>query len=165
MLPPLVLLAFVRQERAGGAREYRPEVPALAVTRLVLGVAGAATGAVGISLLADWGWLAAHWPWSLPALPATIVGTWFCTFAAGLLWFSVRERDWGHARIGVVPAVVPLALDLVSAVRLRDGFQGDPATALYVSGLAGLLVVVAAVTIVEERRLRSAVAPSARAAL
>jgi hypothetical protein len=154
-LPPLVFAAFVLQERAGGAREYRPELPALAGTRLVLGVAGAAVGVLGVSLLADWGSLVARWPWSLPPLPATVVGAWFCTSAAGLLWFSLRERDWGRARIGVAPAMIPVALDLVAAVRLRDGFEGGLATAVYLSGLVTLLVVVAAVTFIEERRLRS----------
>jgi hypothetical protein len=68
------------------------------------------------------------WPWPLPALPATIVGAWFCTVAASLLWFALRERDWSRARIGVAPIAAALALDLVAALRLRHGFAGDTAT-------------------------------------
>ena len=163
-LPPTVLAAFVHQERAGGASEYGVEVPALAASRLVLGVAGAAVGAIGIALLADWGWLTSRWPWPLPSLPAGIVGAWFCTVSAGLLWFAVRERDWSRSRIGVAPIMLALALDLVAAIRLHEGFRGGAATVLYLAGLAALLGAIAAVTVVEERRLRS-VAPAPAAAL
>lgn len=155
-LPPLVLIAFVHQERAGGAAEYGIELPALIATRLLLGAAGAGVGLIGVVLLVDWGWLTARWPWPLPPLPATIVGAWFCTVAAGLLWFAVRERDWGRARIGVGPMAIPLALDLVSAARLRHGFAGGAATAVYLAGLAVVLVAIGAVAAVEERRLRAA---------
>jgi hypothetical protein len=154
-LPPLVLVAFVRGELAGGSREYGGESPPLLATRIVLGVAGVATGAVGAALLADVGWLTARWPWPLPPLAAGIVGAWFCTLAAALLWFVVRERDWSSARIGVGAAVVPLALDLVSAARLRHGFRGGAATDVYVAGLALLLLALAAAAAVEEHRLRS----------
>jgi hypothetical protein len=155
-LPPLVLIAFVRQERAGGAAEYGIEQPALTATRLLLGAVGAGLGLVGIALLGDWSWLATRWPWPLPPLPATIVGAWFCTVAAGLLWFAARERDWRRARIGVAPMMIPLALDLAAAVRLRHGFGGGIATAVYLGGLAVVLVAIGAVAVVEERRLRSA---------
>jgi hypothetical protein len=90
-------------------------------------------------------------------LPATIVGAWFCTVAAGLLWFAIRERDWSRARIGVGPMMVPLALDLVAAARLHSGFGGSTATAVYLSGLVVLLAAIAAVTVVEEQRLRNSV--------
>ena len=123
-LPPLLLVAFVRQERAGGAAEYGNEYPALAVSRLVLGAAGALVAFLGVALLADWGWLTGRWPWPLPSLPATVVGAWFCTVAAGLLWFALRERDWSRARLGVAPITIALALDLVAAVRLRHTFVG-----------------------------------------
>src|SRR5689334_11725188 len=53
VLPPLALTAFVRQELAGGAREYDVELPALPVTRLVLGAAGAVIAVLGILLVAD----------------------------------------------------------------------------------------------------------------
>jgi hypothetical protein len=153
-LPPLVLAAFVVQERAGGAREYGRDRPALRSTRLVLGVAGAGLAAIGVGLEAGWGWLAERWPWPLPPLPATIVGAWFCTYAVGLLWFALRERDWSRSRLGVVPSAVPLLLQLVAAARLHGGLAGDVATAIYLAGVSVLLVAVSAVSVVEERRLR-----------
>src|SRR6185312_4584550 len=82
-------------------------------------------------------------------------GAGFCTVAAGLLWFALRERDWDRARIGVIPILVPLVLDLVAAARLSDGLSGPTARTLYVAGLATVLAVVATVVVVEERRLRT----------
>ena len=152
-LPPLLLVAFIRQERSGGAAEYGGEHPALPVSRLVLGAAGTLTAAIGVALLADWSRLASRWPWSLPALPATVVGAWFCTVAAGLLWFALRERDWSRGRIGVAPIRVALILDLVAAARLRDELAGGVSTALYLAGLAVLVAAIAAVAVVEELRL------------
>jgi hypothetical protein len=155
-LPPLALAAFVIQERAGGSREHDAELPALRVTRLAFGGAGALVGAVGIALLADWRWLAEQWPWPLPQLPAGVVGAWLCTYAAGFLWFALRERDWRRVRIGLLPAAIAVALDLVAAARLRESFDGGAATAIYLVALSALLVGLGAAALVEERRLRSA---------
>lgn len=153
-LPPLVLAAFVLQERAGGAREYGGELQALPSSRLVLGAVGALVAAIGFGLLADWGWLVSRWPWPLPPLPATVLGAWFCTYAAGLLWFALRERDWSRSRIGVAAAAIASALVLIAAIRLRDDFDGGAATALYLTGVVAALLAVTAVGVVEETRLR-----------
>jgi hypothetical protein len=158
-LPPLLLISFVRQERAGGAAEYGNEYPALAVSRLVLGAAGALAAFLGVALLADWGWLTARWAWPVPSLPATVIGAWFSTVAAGLLWFALRERDWSRARIGIAPITISLTLDVVAAARLGHTFVGDASTGLYLAGLAALLLAIAAVALVEERRLHSAGPP------
>jgi hypothetical protein len=155
VLPPLALTAFVIQERRGGSREYGVELPALGATRLAFGVAGALLGVVGIGLLADWTWLAAHWPWPLPALPAAVVGAWLCTYAAGLLWFALRERDWRRGRIGVLPLGIAVALDLAATGRLWDSFGGGAETAVYVAALGALLIALGAAALVEERRLKA----------
>jgi hypothetical protein len=153
VLPPLLLVAFVRQELAGGAREYGLEHPALAVSRVVLGVAGAVVAAIGVALLADSSRLTGRWPWALPTLPATVIGAWFCTVASGLLWFALRERDWSRARIGIVPICLALILDLLAPARLPEGLAGDASASVYLVGLALLLVTIATVAVVEERRL------------
>jgi hypothetical protein len=165
-LPPLVLAVFVMQERAGGAHEYASATPALAITRLVFGAAGLALGVVGVLLLADWRWLAERWPWPLPALPATVVGAWLCTYAACFLWFAVRERDWRRVRIIALPALLMLVLDLVAAGRFWDDLGGVAATALYLAALGLLIAAIAGAAIVEELRLRrpAATAGSARLA-
>jgi hypothetical protein len=58
--------------------------------------------------------------------------------------------------------MVPLALDLVAAARLRDGFGGGTSTAVYLAGHAFLLVAIAAVRVIEEQRLRGPSVSSAR---
>ncbi len=153
-LPPLVLIAFLMQERRGGAREYGGDLVALAASRLALGVAGAASGVVGCALLTGSGWLASRWPWSLPPLPAAVLGAWLCTFAVGSPWFAVRERDWRRARLGALAGTITSLLDLVAAARLEHGFKGSVATALYLGGVGTLLACLLAVGYVEERRLR-----------
>jgi hypothetical protein len=118
---------------------------------------------LGVLLLADWHSLTVRWPWPLPPLPANIVGAWFCTLAAGLLWFAARERDWARARIALVPMMVPVVLDLVAAARLRHGFAGNVATGIYLAGLGLVLVALAGVAVIEERRLHSVPAAAAMA--
>ncbi|MGH3129295.1 MAG: hypothetical protein ACRDNX_00600 [Gaiellaceae bacterium] len=153
VLPPLALTAYVLQERAGGAHEYDVEAPALRATRIALGAAGAALAVVGGALLADWEWLTARWPWPLSPLPAGVVGAWLCTYAAGFIWFSLRERKWSRIRLAALPAALAVALDLVSVVRLWESFDRGAATGIYVAALVALLVGLGATALVEERRL------------
>lgn len=153
-LPPAVLVAFVVQERSGGAAEYDPDLRALVATRLALGTAGAVLGALGLGLLVNWEWLTARWPWPLPGLPAAVVGTWLCTYGAAFLWFALRERDWRRVRIAAAPAAITVALDLGAAVRFSGDLAGGASTALYIAVLAVLLVMIAGAALVEERRLQ-----------
>jgi hypothetical protein len=154
VLPPLALAAFVLQERAGGAREYAPDPPARPVTRVALGLAGAVLALVGTALVLDWDALTTRWPWPLPPLSAGAVGGWLCTYGAGFLWFALRERDWGRGRILAAPAAVTIVLDLASALRLREDFEGGVATALYVGGLATLLLLVTSAALLEHPAAR-----------
>jgi hypothetical protein len=153
-LPPLVLTAFVIQERAGGRREYLPGTPALLLTRLALGATAAVLGAIGIGLVTGWPWLAEQWPWPLPALPCAVAGAWICTYAAGLLWFAVRERDWARVRAGVAPAILVVVLSAVAAARFWDRFDSDASAAVYIAILGVLFAVLGAAALVEERRIR-----------
>jgi hypothetical protein len=152
VLPPLLLAAFVLQEAR--THDDRVERPALTGSRVALGAVGAVSAVIGILLLAPWDALSSRWPWPLPTLPATIVGAWLCTFAAGLLWFAIREREWSRARVGIVPMVVPVALDLAAAGRLHTGLQRGAATAVYLGSLAVVLAVLVSTIAVEELRLR-----------
>ena len=153
-LPPLVLAAFVLQEKAAATDDDPFELPALTATRVVLGAVGAGCAAIGLLLLPPWAALASRWPWPLPVLPATIVGAWLCAFASGLLWFAIRERKWARARIAVVGMVVPVALDLAAAGRLHSGLRGGAATAVYLGSHVAVLAVLVSAAAVEERRLR-----------
>jgi hypothetical protein len=67
----------------------------------------------------------------------------------------VREREWSRVRIGVAPAMLSFALELIAAVRFRDDFRGGAETAAYLTCLAGLLLVLGVAFLIEERRLRT----------
>jgi hypothetical protein len=153
-LPPLTLFAFVLQERAGGRWEYGAEPKALRATRVVFGASGLALGVLGVGLVAESSAFAHRWPWPLPPLPAAVLGGWLCTYAVAFTWFAFRERNWTSVRIGVLPAIVSFALDLVAVARFRGDLPADATTAVYVACLAGLLGALAATSFVEERRLR-----------
>ncbi len=154
VLPPVVLLTFLERERAGGRREYGLEQPARTGSRLVLGAAGVVIGAIGALLIAGSQWLTDRWPWPLPPLSQTMLGAWFAAMAAGLLWFALLEPAWRRARIGVVPMLVPLVLDLASAARLHGSLVGGARIGVYLGGVSVLLASIAAITLLEERRLR-----------
>ena len=152
-LPPAVLVAFILQERL--VRETAEDPAALPASRLVCAVTGAVIVLLGIGLFADWSWLVARWPWPLPPLPARVVGAWLCTYAAVLLWFALRERSWVRGRIGVVSAVIALALDIGAAVRYSSGLDDDASTIVYLAGVSGLLVILLGIWCLEEWRLSS----------
>jgi hypothetical protein len=152
-LPPLVLLSFAAQQRAGGAREPRttPLAPASAAA---LALAGVAVGVPGILLLAGWDTLVDAWPWPLAPLPAVLVGGWLVTAAVTLLWLGVAERDWARARPSLAGAAVFGTLLLAAAVRLRSDVERGTASVIYVAGIAAFLLLLGAVSLAERRRER-----------
>jgi hypothetical protein len=150
-LPLAVLLALAMQRR-DRVPERQPPASALPATRLILGAIGALLGLYGIGLLAGLDGLAEAWPWPLPALPAAVTGAWLCTFATGLLWFAVRERDWARVRIGIAPTMLVVALDLIAAARYWDRFDSRGGAVAYVAVLGVLLAVLGGATWLEERR-------------
>jgi cytochrome c oxidase subunit IV len=115
-------------------------------------IGGVALAVLGVGLVADWERLTVHWPWALPPLSAHVLGAWLCTFAASFLWFGLREREWSRVRVGIVPAMITVALDLVAAARLSGGFHGGGSTAIYLVALTVLFVLLAASALVERRR-------------
>lgn len=150
-LPPLVLVAFVSQERVGGRLEYGPPW-ALGTIRLGAGVAGAVLGAFGVALLAGWDTAESWWPWPLTRLTAGIAGGWLATYATGLLWFAVRDRSWERSRIGAVALAVTTVLDLAAAARLWNDLDGGTSSVVYVVVLVALLAGVGVAGLREGRR-------------
>lgn len=164
-LPPLVLAAVVRQERAGGRGEYGAE-PARSAIRFGLGAAGVLVAGYGIGLLLDWNALASRWPWPLTRLTAGLVGVWLLIYAVGFLWFALRERSWRRMRIGAIGLVVTILLHVVSAARLWDDLDGGTAAGVYLAALVALLAAIAAAWAGEEKvRRESPPAPTAPAAV
>ena len=157
-LPPLLLLVFVLNERAGGWTEYRVEAPFLPFTVGMLLTMCATATALGLWLTLSPSTLVDVWPWTLNDLSASIVGAWLVTLGAGTAWM-LRERDWRRARIALWPAVLALALLLIAAIRFDESLTGSAASiAVYVGAVAGtlvmLVVVGAAQAHVERVRIR-----------
>jgi hypothetical protein len=150
-LPPLVLVAFLRQERAGGRLEYGG-TPARRSVRVGAGVVGVILAAVGIALLAGWDRVAAWWPWPLTDLTAGVIGGWLATYAVGLLWFAVRDPSWRRSRIGVIALAVTTVFQLAATIRLWSDLDGGTSAVLYVLALAALLVGVAAAAVGDDGR-------------
>jgi hypothetical protein len=150
-LPPLVLVAFLRQERAGGRLEYGC-APARSSVRVGAGVVGAVIAAVGVALLAGWDRVAAWWPWPLTDLTAGLIGGWLATYAVGLLWFAVRDPSWQRSRIGAIALAVTMVFQLAATIRLWSDLDGGTPAVLYVLALTALLVGVAAAAVGEEAR-------------
>lgn len=151
-LPPLVLVAFVRQERAGGRLEYGGP-PALAATRLGAAAAGGVVGAFGLALLAGWDTAESWWPWPLTTLTAGILGGWLATYAIGLLWFALRDPSWERSRTAAIALAVTTVLELGAAIRLWDRFDDGASALVYVAVLVALLAGIALAELGEGRRL------------
>lgn len=84
------------------------------------------------------------WPWTLSALTARVVGSWFVL--SGLVDLNVaRLRLWERARRVLETQLIAIALMLVGVVRAWSDFDSaNPLTYVFVGGLlvilAGLLI-------------------------
>jgi hypothetical protein len=137
-LPPLVLVAFVRQERAGGWREYGGP-PIRETTRLGAAGAGVVLGVYGVALMAGWDLAESWWPWPLTPLTAGIVGGWLATYSVGLLWFAFRDPHWRRSRTGAIGLAVTAIFALAAAVRFWDNLDGGAQSVVYVTVLLAVL--------------------------
>jgi hypothetical protein len=154
VIPVAAVVQFVRQEGAGGRDEYAVEEPLLTSTRAVLAFLSIVSLTLGIWLSVAPGALADAWPWTLPDLSASILGTWFLTAACGCAW-ALRERDWQRTRIVLLPFLLTCALHLVALVRYRETLSGsDLAVAVYATGLA-VSTVALGVCALAQRRARA----------
>jgi hypothetical protein len=150
-VPVAALAVFVRQERLGGRHEYVVEERLLGATRVLLALLAAVCLALGVWLTVAPGALAAAWPWTLPDLSASILGTWFLTAGCGCGW-ALRERDWGRTRIVLMPFLLTCVLHLIALVRYRDTLSGsDLAIAVYAAALGGSAVALGGCALAQHR--------------
>lgn len=159
-IPVLLAAVFVAQQRAGGRRERAVARPLLPLTRAVLAVQAAATGALGAGLLLAPATFDAVWPWPLPPLSAGAVAAWLLTIAAGSAW-ALYDGDWGAFRIAIPGfAAYGVFVGLALALHPDPLDLGDWEERLFAAG-AVLLLVAGAVATVRQERGR---APSVQAA-
>jgi hypothetical protein len=154
-LPPAVLCTIALHSLRLQPEDRVVDQPLLVATRTVLWAVGAAGLRLGIWLTAAPGILESVWPWKLTDLPASIVGTWLITVAAGCAW-ALRDGSWSRCRIVLWPCLLALVLHLVAVARLHGTLLGGGApVAVYVAALALAFAGLFAVGILEERGLRA----------
>lgn len=154
-LPPVAALALVLQDRRASA-DVR-QAPPGRVTTAALVAAGAAIGAIGLLLVAEWGSLLAAWPWPLTPLTADLIGAWLVTASATLLWLALRERDAARARPAAVGGAVFAALALLAALRSWGDLDGGTATGVYAGCLLAACAGLVAFALVAHRAATGAV--------
>jgi hypothetical protein len=149
-LPPLTLVVFVLQERAGGAGDA-VAFP-LRDRHSFCWAASRPSSALGLALLVDWAGSSLVGR-GADATDGAIHRAWLVTCAAGFSGaFCANATGAVHGSRS--PAATTTALLLVSAIWLRDSFDDGAATALYLVLFSALLLTLVFVAVVEERRAR-----------
>ena len=132
----------------------RDRTPLQTQTRAVVTTLALAAGTLGIWLTAAPGPLARVWPWPLADLPASIVGTWLITLAAGFVC-ALHDNDWRRSRIVLLPFLSALVLQLVALARLHGTLIGGPArVGVYIAAISVAMLALLTVALVEEKLIR-----------
>jgi MFS family permease len=112
------------------SEEGRRMAPAL---RLLFGVFGTASAAIGVALFIAPTHVGDVWPWTLTPLTGRVIGGWYLSGAALQLMLS-RTRSVATARVGLLATIAVTALQLLGALLNHDHFTGPAwAVALYLS--------------------------------
>jgi hypothetical protein len=148
--PFLVLGVWLRNRahdphRAGPGERLLPPT-----TRVIIGVIGGITLLVSIFLFLSPQLMIQVWPWKLTPLTARVMGSMFAL--PGLVGLGIAaEPRWSAARIILQSQSLSILLILIAAARAWGDFNpGHLATWLFVGGLAGMLILIAALYAVME---------------
>jgi hypothetical protein len=155
LIPAIWLLERLRSR----TRAEQPEVVLPRTVRLTAGVLGFAIVATGVALFLRPEFFTHVWPWTLTLLNGRVLGGWF--LLSGILMVGFwGETSWSGWRIPVQSQMLAIALILVAAaVSWRDFEPSRPATFAYIAGFLGLLVSLAVLYVVMERRRRLSESP------
>jgi hypothetical protein len=144
VIPPALLAALVREERAPGTDPPAgPPVPA--VLRAALAVESAVLLVVGIVLWIAPSTATSLWPWPLTPLTARVLAAWLVAFGVATL-LAALAGDLARLRTSAIAYAVFGGLTLVCLARFPDtvDWAGAPAwvllgttVAVLVTGLAG----------------------------
>lgn len=155
-VPLLLLAAIVREERAGGSREYDVEAPLRPALRVLFLVEAVGLTVLGLGLAVWPDVFDVLWPWPLSALPAGAVGAWLLTVAAGC-WWCLRDGDWRRVRVAFPALLTFLVLLLVGAARYAEAFDADDSrTWVYLLVVAASALLFALAALSQERATRGA---------
>jgi hypothetical protein len=137
--PFLVFGVWLRNRTQDPGRAYADDVIVPRLVRLVIGGIGAITLAISILLFVQPALMTGLWPWSLTPLTARVVGVMFALPGVVGLGIALDAR-WSAAQIILQSQSFSILLILIAAVRAWSDFDTlNPATWLFVGGLAGML--------------------------
>jgi hypothetical protein len=121
-----------------------------------------AMGAVGVGMIAIAAWLylwpssaISTWPWTLTPLTARAAASFVAL--PGVSWLAIAgDGRWSASRVILSTLALGLVLLLVAVARAWDQFDhGNPLSIIYVAGLAGTIVVIAALGMWMRARTRT----------
>jgi hypothetical protein len=113
---------------------------------------------VGVGLCAVSAWMflfpasaIAYWPWMLTPLTARVISAFIAI--PGVTWLTMaRDGRWSACRIPIQTTAISIVLMGIGLVRARSDLdQGSPLTWVFVAGMAGTLLALAALAIAMER--------------
>jgi hypothetical protein len=150
--PWLVFGAWLRNRPSDRGVLDLGEVEIPPTIRWIMGGLGALVLIVGLLLFVLPNVLIAMWPWRLTPLTARVIGACFAlTGVFGLV--IAQDRRWTAARIALQSQAVGVLLILVGIVRAWSDFKsGNATTWLFAGGMAVLLVAVASLYVILERK-------------
>jgi hypothetical protein len=125
--------------------------------RWLVGVVGVISVVFALLLFVQPDLMIAVWPWKLTPLTARVVGAMFAL--PGIVGLGIAvDRRWSAARIILQAQAFSILVILIAAARAWGDFDpSNPPSFLFVGGLAGLLVGIAALYIIMEIRRKRGV--------
>jgi hypothetical protein len=150
--PFLVLAAWWSNRSTDPVVPASDDVELPRFLRWLVGVVGVITIAIALFLFLQPALMVAIWPWNLTPLTARVVGAMFSL--PGIVGLGIAaDRRWGAACIILQAQAFSILVILIAAARAWGDFDpSNPASFLFVGGLAGLLVGIAVLYIVMETR-------------
>jgi hypothetical protein len=150
--PPLVLAFWLRNRRTDPGTLEADDLALPPGVRVAFATVGVVLLALAVLLVAFPTQLVGIWPWMLTPLTARVMGGWLAL--SGVTFVMVAsDRRWSAARIVLQCLVFAYVLSLIAAARAWNEFSPDnPLRWVFVGGVAGLIVLVAIVAVVMERR-------------
>lgn len=124
--------------------------------RVVLVIAGALVGSIGLGLVFGARPAVETWPWQLTPLTATVVGAWLLFLAIGGLSAAFEARYCAF-RLYLPAAALWLALVLAGSLLHLGDFVRGPETVIFLAIVGGGCFGLVALTLRLERRRQAAV--------